>query len=193
MLDDDEERRLLIMRSVRGTSLIEVMVVVGIIAIVIGMAIPSLRQWIANLQVRTKAEAVLNGLQLARGEALRRNTRVLFTVAADSSWTIGCESPTATDADNDGVADCPAQIQRKSNAEGGTGTTLTLTPAGATQATFGGVGMVVANANGSSILTQVDVASSSGGTRAYRILLTGGGQSRICDPTVTDAAKPEKC
>lgn len=193
MLDDIEERGVLIMRRARGVSMVEVMVVVAILSIVMGVAVPSLRQWLANLQVRGKVEAVLNGLQLARGEALRRNTRVMFTIATDSSWTIGCETALATDTDGDGVADCPAQIQQKSSTEGGSGVTLTLTPANATRATFSGVGMVVTNANGTATLAQVDVASSSGGTRAYRILLTAGGQSRVCDPAVTDSAKPEKC
>lgn len=180
------------MRSNRGTTIVELMVVVGVLSIILSIAIPNLRQWIANMQVRTKAEAILNGMQLARGEALRRNARVMLTVAADSSWTIGCETAVAADNDGDGLPDCPATIQQKAAGEGGTGVTIALTPANAVRATFSGVGMVVANADATATLTQMDFSSSSA-SKAYSVRLTAGGQSRICDPSVTDAAKSEKC
>lgn len=182
------------MRSERGTTMVEIMVVVAILAIMMAVAIPSLRTWISNMQVRTKAEAVLNGLQLARGEALRRNARVVFTVANNSSWSVGCDVAVAVDADNDGVADCPAQIQAKSSEEAGaSGVSLTILPSGATRATFNGVGMISTNSDGSATLSQIDFSSISGGTRTFRVQLTAGGQSRVCNPAETDASKPEKC
>lgn len=182
------------MRRLRGFSMIETMIVVAILAIVIGVAVPSLRSWIAGMQVRTKAEAMLNGLQFARGEALRRNARVVFTLAADSSWSVGCETAVATDGDGDGVADCPLTIQSKPAAEaGGQGVLLSLLPVGASRATFNGVGMIVVNADGTATLASADFSSTAGGSRTYRVVLTTGGQSRLCNPAETDAAKPEKC
>lgn len=182
------------MRRLRGFSMIETMVVVAILAIVIGIAVPSLRTWIADMQVRTKAEAMLNGLQFARGEALRRNARIAFTLAADTSWVVGCETAVATDGDGDGVADCPSTIQSKPAAEAGAeGVSVSILPADADRATFNGVGMIVDNADGTATLATVDFASTSGGSRTYRVVLTTGGQSRICNPAETDATKPEKC
>lgn len=176
-----------------GFTLIEMMVVVAIVAILSAIGAPMLQDWITSQQVKAKSDAILNGMQLARAEAIKRNTRVQFTLAADSSWSIGCVSVVA-DADGDGVPECPGTIQSKSASEAGNVDLLTLLPIGATQATFNGVGTLSANADASASLAQVEILKSGGGSSAHRtILLTSGGQSRICDPNVTTLGAPEKC
>jgi type IV fimbrial biogenesis protein FimT len=175
----------------RGVSMIEVMVVIVIMAILMAIGIPSLQSWLAKSRVRLKTEAVLNGMQLARGEALRRNARVFYTLNADSSWTVGCVTLVG-DLNNDGVTDCPLVIQSKPAGEGGEGVVLATSPAGATTATFTGIGLTAANADASARITQVDF-SAAGTTQTFRVVLSSGGQSRLCDPAVTATGDPRLC
>lgn len=176
-----------------GFTLTEAMVVIAIIAIIMAVGTPSLQSWMVSLQVKAKSDAILNGMQLARSEAIRRNTRVHIIVSNDSSWSVGCVTVVG-DTDGDGIPECPGTIQSKTASEAGTVDQLTLLPIGATQATFNGVGTLSANADGSANLSQVDISKSGGGASANRrILLTPGGQSRICDTAVTTTGAPEKC
>jgi type IV fimbrial biogenesis protein FimT len=176
----------------RGVTLLEAMVVITIAAIVVAVGAPSLQSWIVSGRLRVKAESVLNGLQLARSEALKRNTAVFFTLSADSSWTVGC-STTVADLNNDGVDDCPASIQAKPAVEGGEGTTVALTPSTSTTATYTGLSILAStNKDGSVPFTAVNF-TSAGTTKAYRVTLSAGGQSKLCDPTVTTTGDPRKC
>lgn len=176
-----------------GFTLLEAMAVVAIVAILAAIGVPSLQNWIVTQQVRAKTESILNGMQIARAEAIKRNTRVNFTVSANTSWNVGCVTVVA-DADGDGIPECPGVIQSKSASEGGTVDSLTLIPLGATQATFNGVGTLTANADGSASLTQIDISKSGYGYSAHlRVTLTSGGQSRKCDPNITTTGAPEKC
>lgn len=176
----------------RGVTLLEAMVVISIVAIVVAVGGPSLQSWIASGRLHVKAESVLNGLQLARSEALKRNTAIFFTLAADSSWTVGC-STTVADLNNDGVDDCPASIQAKPAEEGGEGTTLTLTPPTSTTATYTGLSILAStNKDGSVPFSAVNFATA-GTTKTYRVTLSSGGQSKLCDPAVTTVGDPRKC
>ncbi|WP_306603199.1 GspH/FimT family pseudopilin [Azonexus sp.] len=64
----------------RGFSLVEIMVVVAIMAIILSVAAPSLAKYLNGLSVRSAAESVLNGLQVARGEAIRSNNTVILQI-----------------------------------------------------------------------------------------------------------------
>ena len=62
----------------RGVTLIEMMIALVIIAMLILVAMPSFSAWLANAQIRNGAEAVLNGMQFARNQAIQFNTPVQF-------------------------------------------------------------------------------------------------------------------
>lgn len=178
--------------------MVEVVIVMVIVGILMSIAIPSFTGWLANIRAAEKAESILGGLQFARIEALKRNLRVSFTLSSNASWIVGCVTPVG-DNDGDGVDDCPASIRSVSASEGGTASvtlTQTLTDgsvATTSTATFSGVGTVSSlNADGSSPLAMID-AQGSGVTKPMRILLSAGGQSRLCDPAVTVDGDPKKC
>jgi type IV fimbrial biogenesis protein FimT len=171
-----------------GFTMIELMVVVIVLGIVLSVAIPSFRAMIANTQIRSVAESVRNGLQLARAEAVKRNESVIFTLNADGSWQLGCVNVLA-DLDGDGQADCPAVITQKGVREGG-GDDVTIVGSG--QAAFTSLGMLAALPVP---LTQVDITSSTlaTGTRPLRITLGAGGNARMCDPTIVTAGDARAC
>ena len=56
-----------------GFSIIELMVAIVILVITLSIAVPSFSQFILNTQIRSAAESIRNGLQLARAEAIKRN------------------------------------------------------------------------------------------------------------------------
>ena len=172
----------------RGFTLIELMIVLAVLAIVVSIALPNLRVMIANTQIRSVAESVRNGLQLARAEAVKRNESVRFTLNADRSWQLGCLNVIA-DLDGDGVADCPAVIMQKGASEGGGGTVAIV---GIGQVTFTSLGTTAAIGGQ---LLQVDFTSSAiaMGTRPLRITLGIGGNARMCDPSIADVNDARAC
>ncbi|WP_082027179.1 GspH/FimT family pseudopilin [Serpentinimonas maccroryi] len=77
-------------RRVRGVTLIEVMVVVGIVAILAMMAAPNFRAMIERNQINSAANELMMGLQLARSEAIRLNSTVTLCRSANGT---ACGSP----------------------------------------------------------------------------------------------------
>lgn len=68
-----------------GVTLIEVLVAIAIVAMVLGLAAPSMRTWIQNTQIRSGAESILGGIKQARFEAINRNTTVAFELQDPNS------------------------------------------------------------------------------------------------------------
>jgi type IV fimbrial biogenesis protein FimT len=176
----------------RGVTLLEAMVVIAIVGIVVAIGGPSLQSSIASSRLRVKSESVLNGLQLARSEALKRNTAVVFSLSSDSSWIAGCSTPVG-DLNSDGLDDCPASIQTKPAEEGGTNVSITFTPSTSTMATFTGLGILAAKNRDNTVPFNIVDFSTSGVTQTYRITLSAGGQSKLCDPLITKVGDPRQC
>lgn len=84
----------------KGFSLVELMVVLGILAVLFSIAFPLFGEWIANIRVRNQADAIQGGLQQARAEAIRRNRYVRFQlVSAEGDGSLGA-SCAVTDTSN---------------------------------------------------------------------------------------------
>lgn len=164
----------------RGVSLIELMIGLAILAILLMGGLPSFAAWIQNTQIRTAAESFQNGLQLARAEAVRRNANVQFVMGAASDWTVSLVSD-------------PANPLEARPAEGSANTAVTLTPAAATKVTFGGLGRIVANDDGSAALTEIKADSATtAGSRTMCVTLSATGAIRMCDPQRA-AGDPQAC
>ena len=68
-----------------GFSLIEMMVAIVILAILVGLAVPSFQIMLQNTQIRNATESVLNGIQKARAEAVKQNRNIEFVLLGDDA------------------------------------------------------------------------------------------------------------
>ena len=182
---------MLVSTAQHGVSLIEMLIGIAILGIMIAVGLPSYTAWIQNTQIRTAAESVLNGMQLARNEAVRRNINVQLVLGAQSSWTISVLNPPPP-------TPAPEVIQTRTFGAGSGNVTVTKTPGAATTITFSSLGRVVANADASATITQLDfdvptTILAATASRNLRILVGAGGNVRMCDPTVTDASDTRYC
>lgn len=76
------------LRAERGVSLIELMVTVAIMAILLMVAAPSYTNYLGSQAIRNAGESLVAGLQVARGEAIRSNSTVVFQLV--NSLTNAC-------------------------------------------------------------------------------------------------------
>jgi type IV fimbrial biogenesis protein FimT len=196
-------------RPQRGFSLIELMIGIAIVGLLLMVAIPEFSTFLQNAQIRNGADRVLQGLNLARAEAIRRNASVRFQFvtnltsscalsSASLTWVVSLDDPTTGTnkcAETPSESTTPRIVQKQSAAEGAANVVVATT--GGSSVTFTGLGRV----SGSGI-TQVDLSNSkgtcvhvdsSGTMRCLRVLLTSGGQAKLCDPKVTDATDPRYC
>jgi type IV fimbrial biogenesis protein FimT len=84
-------------RAQHGFNLIEVMVSLTVLGILISLGVPSFAEWLQSQRIRASAEAIINGLQVARGEAIRRNLPVVVARAPSTGgWRARPRSRPAT-------------------------------------------------------------------------------------------------
>ena len=162
------------MKSCAGFTLIELMVAITVLAIMLFIALPNFAVWMQNTQIRTAGEAVLNGMQLARAEAIRRNVNVELRMDVSSGWTARVPSTNEV-------------IQSRVAGEGSAASAVTIAPAGATIITFNGFGSIATNDDGTAAITEIKVDSPSiaaADSRELCILVRAGGNIRLCDPQV---------
>ena len=158
----------------RGFTLIELAIVVTLLGVLLSVALPAVTDWIATQRVRTAAEGVLNGLQLARAEAVRQNTFANLNIAADGiSWDVVANGATVQTRGAD------------------TGTGITSTPAGPTTITFNGVGRLIAPDPVTSPFA-IKYTSSVSGVRAMCVTMMSN-SPRLCDPQLTVATDARSC
>jgi type IV fimbrial biogenesis protein FimT len=143
---------------------------------------PSYSAWIQNTRIRTAAESIQNGLQMARAEAVKRNVSVQFVLSDGAAWLIGCETVNST---------CPADIQSRTVGEGSSSDIIVETDAGYT-VVFNNLGAVNTSP---APFSQVDIDSSvASADRPLRITIGVGGNIRMCDPSPTlSSTDPRKC
>lgn len=162
---------------IRGFTLIELMMVVVIFAIGASLAAPSFGTLLGNYRVRSGSESILNGLYLARAEAIRRNSPVSFTLsAAGSGWTVAQVAP-ATAIQSRGDGESPGVATQSSTAS--------------RTVSFLANGLV--DTTPAARLEQVTISSAVSNTETRRINIFGGGLIRMCDPAVTAANNPRRC
>ena len=171
--------------SAAGMSLIELLIGLVIIGVLLALGVPSFTAWLQNAQVRNAAESILNGLQLARANAVQRNKSVTFTMnGPDSSWSVTINSPSALE---------PATVQSRSAAEGTPNTVIATT---SPTITFDGLGKTNLLAAATIQVTNPTggaCGTGSGNMRCLNLTVAVGGQIKMCDPQVSAAGDSRKC
>jgi type IV fimbrial biogenesis protein FimT len=148
-----------------GFSLVELMISLALMGIIFAIALPSFTAWINSSKISAAADSFQSGLQLARSEALKRNTQVRFTLGSNSDWTVGCVTVTAASAT---TIECPAIIHSRQTSEGSsTSIAITPTPSGASTITYDGFGKSVSTSTSFTSLNvggklTIDVAAGGG-------------------------------
>lgn len=155
------------LRRHAGFTLIELLIVVAVLAVLASLAAPSFATFIKNTRLSTASTQLVTDLNLARSEAIKRNTHVLVCArntagtdcAASTDWRVGwlvcIEGATANQcAASTSTVPNPIVIRGALNSE------LTLTYSNLTTTTATGVRF---NAN-----------SSQGGDGAANTLTAGG-------------------
>jgi len=205
-----------------GFSLIELMISLAVLGVLIGLGAPGFVEWLQNQQIRAAAEATLNGLQVARGEAVRGNTPVRFqlvsdltsacVLASDSvtepvsvSWVVSLRDPTGKcDTKADPADPANPQIVQSRTTEGSPNARARSVfvpsppaapaPQAASTVTFAALGNVVANADATPSINKIDMTNINvtGATRPLRIIVSSGGSVRMCDPALA-LPEPRGC
>lgn len=195
----------------RGITLVEMIVVMAIVAMLVMMAVPSLTGWAINARIRTTAEAVQSGLQLAKSEAVARNTRVRFqlTSTLDNScvaavnganWVVNLD-PNADPTEVEGACDAaPSDVNapfilQTRPAAAGSGTSQVA--ATAASVAFNGLGRPAPAPAGN---ITIAITNPAGGTctavggevTCLSIVITPAGQIRMCNPAFP-ATDPQGC
>jgi type IV fimbrial biogenesis protein FimT len=198
-------------RRNRGYTLIELLITMALFVILLGLGVPSFMTFIQNAKVKNAAETTLAGLNMARAEAVRRNAVVRFQLVSDLTasctassnglaWVISLDDPAGLCDVAISNTTAPRIYQKQSGTEGTDSITVSAT-AGSGVA-FNGLGRVTSGAALPVPFTQIDFSSAQGvcehaaadGTvRCMRILLSTGGQAKLCDPKVTATTDPRYC
>lgn len=173
-----------------GFSLVELLVAISIFGVLAAFAVPSYQTMVQNSQITTAKDSILTGMQLARAEAVKRNTNAQFQLRTGASdWTV-CISPA-------GGGSCPATdtpdvtVQSRSSSEGSSGT-ITAGPNNGPYV-FNSFGLLVTPAGGAAI-TIDNTALSAAESRELDIRVSPGGSIRSCDPSTSlPATDPRKC
>jgi type IV fimbrial biogenesis protein FimT len=164
-----------------------VLITILVLGIIIALGAPTFGEWLQSQQLRSAAEASLNGLQLGRAEAIRKNGLVLVVFSPpQTGWT---------------VVDGGNVVQTRVHEEGSANAQMVVTPGGATTVTFTALGGVTANGDGSGTPLRLDITNPSGGAcqpagamRCLRVVISAGGTLRMCDPhPAVVAPDPRAC
>jgi len=201
-------------RAHLGFTVVELMVGIAVLAFLLTIAGPSFATWLQNSQIRNMSEAIKDGLELARAEAVRRNAQVRFELVnsltatcalstSASNWIVSMDGAVgACDSTNMADAAAPAAprvIQSRGSSDG-SGNAVIAASSGAAfdgHITFNGLGRMtyptadvainVTNPTGGACM------ASSGPMRCLRVTVGAGGQIRMCDPRTSFNGTSEGC
>lgn len=183
----------------RGVSLIELLIGLAVMGVLLAIAIPNLSAWLQNAQVRTAAESILNGVQIARGEAIRTNSQAKFSLTSTggmADWSVLADDPTTA-----GISlTVPVQSWKGAQAKNARVGASTASTQDYTQPLQAGTGLpasVTFDSFGHMVgtgITRIDVTNAAAsGARRLVIIISSFGLARLCDPALSLASNPQGC
>lgn len=70
-----------------GVTLLEIIIALVVVSVMITLSIPAVSGWADHNRLKATADAIIDGLQLAKMEAVRRNTLARFVLTDTPSFT----------------------------------------------------------------------------------------------------------
>jgi type IV fimbrial biogenesis protein FimT len=196
----------------RGFTITEVLVAMAIIAIMLGLGVPSITTYIESAKLNSAAQGYLSGVQMARATAIRQNLRTEFVLTDTPVETANLANVLAESANGqnwvvravDPALPPPAfvLIEAKSANESSANAAQSVqilgtgAPAAFTGIVpFNGFGGT-ADANNYAFALQNPrggACAPAGPMRCPTILVPAGGLARICDPLLAAATDSRGC
>lgn len=207
-------------RRARGFTIIEIMIALGIAALLLALGLPAYKDFLANNKIRNLAENMQSALNVARSEAINRNVPVEFLLFSDTDYTsgqVGTVTANTTGPNwlirvvnpSTGVY---THIDWKNGYEGsgqdqdsGAAVRTTVTATYSPPAVGGTASIVTFRGLGGTFLGSTatfDIANPTAGAchtsttpspiRCLRVQVTVSGQIRMCDPSVA-SSDPRAC
>lgn len=193
----------------RGFTLVEFVFTLVVVGILFAAVLPMAGTWMQNIRVRNVAEAIQNGMQVARNEAVRRNRSVSFFMVAltdpkvmdDSctlsdaatSWVVSISSPASKCGSEPSDTTAPMIVSSHAGGDGGDGVTVAATNDGnpANTVTFNGFGQMT-NADAIRIIS-ISMPDCSD-CRSLQVEVSATGSVRMCDPKLDmKGSDPRRC
>jgi len=196
---------MLISQPGNGFSLIELVIGLAIVSMLLVMGLPAFTTYIQNTKLRTAAESFLAGVQSARGEAVRRNAQVQIILTNDDAdvtnrnttalsptgqnWIVRALDPTT------GLYDF---IEAKAMAEGSaqaSAPSVQIDGGANSSVTFNGFGTTTLAAAATIAFSNPSggACAPTGPMRCMNVVISVGGQARMCDPAVVAATDTRSC
>lgn len=199
--------RRLVTYAQRGFTIIELLITLALFGVLLGLGIPAFTTFIQNAQIRNAAENAMTGINLAKAQAVQRNSTVRFQLV--TNLTSGCTLSQASGTwivsqdSADGLCDvapsetvAPRTIRKQSAEDGSPKVAVTAT--GSSSIVFNGLGRVVGTG-----ISQIDINHNAltcehvdlvnGTARCLRILVSTGGLAKLCDPKMAVTTDPRYC
>jgi type IV fimbrial biogenesis protein FimT len=186
---------MLSMRSARGFTMIELMVGIAVVAVLFALGLPSMGALLQNNKLGSAAKSYMQGIQIARTEAIRRNATTEFVLTATPIGP-GIETaaaPAATGPHWVARAASGASwdlIEAKSSADGSgqvSANSVQVNATGGASIAFNGFGVPIGGTAFSIAVSNPagGACATAGGTmRCQQIRIRPGGQVFLCDPAV---------
>ena len=194
-----------------GFTIIEIMIGLGIAALLLALGLPAYKDFLANTKIRNAAESLQASLNVARSEAIKRNQQVQFLLFGDTNYnSTFVDSVTANSTGPNWLIRVPntglatfTHVDWKNGYEGSGQDDSAGLPATRITATYGAMALggtaniITFKGLGGTLLGSTavfDITNPTAGTchtsstpspiRCLRVQVTVSGQVRMCDPSV---------
>lgn len=189
-----------------GFSLIELMIGVALLALLLMLGLPAFSTYLQNAKLRAAADAFYAGAQMARAEAVRRNAQVEI-VLTDDDANVGNSNTTNLSATGknwiiralDPTTGLYSYVQGKSMLEGSghaSAPSVQIDGGLISRVAFNGLGATTLAGAATFAFTHPaggDCALVGGPMRCLNVIVSPGGQARMCDTAATAAGDTRKC
>lgn len=166
-----------------GFTLIELLIVIAIVGITLGIAVPSFQSLIASNRLTTSANNLVSALQLAKSEAIKSN--YLIIVSKNTTWTNGwvvfADKDQSGDQATDGTEPTISAFDALS-----TGFTVTPTTGYANKVTYRPDGRSTTNGS-------FNFCSPTNTADFRRVVVAATGRVRVETPTIAGISYATAC